>query len=126
MVNDTQTSLESHVDSHLVLRDSVHGGRHEGSLESDALGDGGVECYLGGREANVARHQQEVIVRKTAVLGSIHELVDIETIGSLVFLEHIEGGGVVKHLAGAEGVESSHCECNTQMAGGKKRTRSKT
>ena len=43
VVDDTQATLQSHVDSHLVLGDGVHGRRQERSLESDALGDRRVE-----------------------------------------------------------------------------------
>ena len=43
VVNDAKTTLQGHMDGHLVLSDSVHGGRHKGSLESDSLGDRRVE-----------------------------------------------------------------------------------
>lgn len=102
MVDDTETTLEGHVDGHLVLGDSVHGGGDKGSLEGDALGDGRVEDDFRGREANVAGQQQEVIVGQTAVLGRVHELVEVEAIVRLVLLEDIESGLVVKNV-GARG-----------------------
>ena len=43
MVDDTQSTKKGNVDGHVVLSDRVHGRRDEGSLEGDALGDGGVE-----------------------------------------------------------------------------------
>jgi len=51
VVNNTETTEESHVDGHVVLGDSVHGRREEGSLEGDALGDGRVKGDLVGGEA---------------------------------------------------------------------------
>lgn len=108
MVNDTKTTLQSHVDSHLVLGDGVHGGRNEGSLESDALGDRSIERHRRGSEANVAGKQQEVVVGKTTVLGSIHELVEIESIVALVLLEDVEGCGMVEDLGST--VEGRHCD----------------
>lgn len=108
MVNDTKTTLQSHVDSHLVLGDGVHGGRDEGSLESDALGDRSIERHRRGSEANVAGKQQEVVVGETAVLGSIHELVEIESIVALVLLEDVEGCGMVEDLGST--VEGRHCD----------------
>lgn len=57
VVNDTKTTLESHVDGHLVLSDGIHGGREEGGLEGDALGDGSIETDFRGSKANVARKQ---------------------------------------------------------------------
>lgn len=99
VVNHTKTALESHVDGHLVLGDSVHGGRDEGRLKRNTLSDGGVERHLGGSEANVAREQQEVIVGQTAVLGRVHELVEVEAILGLVLVEHLQGGRVVEDLS---------------------------
>ena len=107
VVDDTEATLQGHVDGHLVLGDSVHRRRDEGGLEGDALGDGGVEHHLGGREANVPRQQEEIIVGQTAVLGRVHELVQVQAIPHLVLLEHIERRGVVKHLGG--GVDGCHC-----------------
>lgn len=116
MVNDTETTLQCHVDSHLVLSDSVHGGRHKGSLKCDALGDGGVELDSGGREANVTRQQQEVVVGQTAVLSGIHELVNIEAIAGLVLLEELKSLGVVEGLGGRSAVDARHdCEEEERM-----------
>lgn len=103
VVDDTNTTLKSHVNGHLVLRDSVHGGRHEGSLEGDTLGDGRVENDLGSREANVSWQQQEIIVCQATMLGGVHELVDVEAIMSLVVLEQLECLGVVEDLGSVDG-----------------------
>ncbi|KAI6769888.1 hypothetical protein HG530_004517 [Fusarium avenaceum] len=97
VVNNTKTTLESHVDGHLVLRDSVHRGRDEGGLEGDTLSDGRIERDFRGSEANVAGEEQEVIVGKTTVLGCIHKLVDVEAILHLVLLQHLEGCGEVEN-----------------------------
>jgi hypothetical protein len=86
VVNNTKTTLESHVDGHLVLCDSVHRGRDEGGLEGDTLGDRRIERDFRGSEANVAGEEQEVIVGKTTVLGCIHKLVDVEAILHLVLI----------------------------------------
>ncbi len=106
VVNDTKTTLKSHVNGHLVLGDGVHGRRHKGSLERDALGDVGVKGDLGGREANVAREDEEVIVGQATVLNGVHELVEIEAIEGLVLAEHLEGSLVIKDLGS---VDLSHC-----------------
>lgn len=106
VVNDTETTLESHVNSHLVLSDSVHGRGHKRRLDGNALGDGGVKDHLRGREANVARQQQEVIVGQTTVLGRVHELMEIKAIVGLVLLEHLQGSGVVKRTS--ESVDGRH------------------
>ena len=106
VVNDTKAALQSDVDGHLVLGDGVHGGRDEWGLEGDTLGDGGIESHGRGSEANVTRQQQEVIVSQAAVLGGIHELVEVKAIASLVLAEHVEGRAMVQDLGGA--VESGH------------------
>lgn len=105
VVDDSKTALQSHMNGHLVLGNGVHGGRHEGGLESDTLGDGGIKRHLRGRKANVARQQQEVIIGQTAVLGRVHELVDVKAILGLVLVEHVEGGGVVEDLGGGAAAE---------------------
>jgi hypothetical protein len=51
VVNHTQTTKEGNVNGHVVLGDCVHGRRDKGSLERDALRDGGVEGDFGGGEA---------------------------------------------------------------------------
>lgn len=106
VVDDTEATLKSHVNGHLVLSHSVHGRRDKGSLEGDALGDVGVEHDLGGGEANVARKDEEIIVGQATVLDSVHELVEVETIEGLVLLEHLEGALVIKDLGPVDG---SHC-----------------
>lgn len=103
VVDNSQTALQSHVDGHLVLSDSVHGRRDEGGLEGDALCDGGIKRHLRGRKADVAGQQQEVIVGQTAVLGRVHELVEVEAILGLVLVQHVESRGVVEDLGVAAG-----------------------
>lgn len=118
VMDDTDTTLESHVDGHLVLSDSVHGRRDKGSLECDALGDGRVEDDLRGREANVAREEEEIVVGQTAVLGGVHELVEIEAIERLVLLEHIKGGLVVEDLRTGRSNHFEGCEEGGGSGGG--------
>lgn len=43
VVNDTQSSLQSHVDSHIVLSNGVHGRGDEWGLEGNSLGDWRLE-----------------------------------------------------------------------------------
>ena len=72
---------------------------------------------LGGREANVAREDEEVIVGQAAVLDGVHELVKIEAIEGLVLLEHLEGALVIKDLGS---VDLSHCVVCRQRKGERK------
>lgn len=51
VVNNTQTTEQSHVDSHVVLGDSVHGGGQKGSLQGDTLGNRGIQGDIGSGEA---------------------------------------------------------------------------
>lgn len=51
VVDDTQATQKSHVNGHVVLGDSVHGRRQEGSLQCDTLGDRGVQRNIGSRKA---------------------------------------------------------------------------
>lgn len=51
VVDNTQTTEQSHVDGHVVLSDGVHGGRHEGSLQGHPLGDGGIQNDVRSGEA---------------------------------------------------------------------------
>ena len=108
VVDDTKTALQGHVDGHLVLGDGVHGRGHEGRLEGDALGDGRVESDLGGGEADVSRHHEEVIVGKTAVLLRVHQVLDIEAIAGRELLEVLDSGPEVANLDSS--VDGGHCE----------------
>lgn len=51
VVDNTQTTEQGHVDSHVVLGDGVHGRGQKRSLQGDALGNRGVQADIGGREA---------------------------------------------------------------------------
>lgn len=53
VMDDTQTTEQSHVDGHVVLGDGVHGRGKKRSLQRDTLGHRGVQSDLGGREACV-------------------------------------------------------------------------
>lgn len=91
VVDNTQTALQSHVDGHLMLGDRVHGRGQEGRLQGDALGDGRVEVDLGGGEADVARQDQEVVVRQATVLLGVHEVVNAEPITVRVLRQVLDG-----------------------------------
>lgn len=99
VVDNTETSLESHGDGHLVLSDGVHRRGDEWSLEGDALGDWGVEGDSGGWKANVAWEDEEVVVGEASVLVGVEELGDIQSITDLVLvLEDLQGLGRVEDL----------------------------
>lgn len=99
MVDNTETSLESHGDGHLVLSDGVHRRGDKWSLEGDALGDWRVEGDGGGWEANVAWEDEEVVVGEASILMGVEELGDIESITDLVLvLEDLQGRGSVEDL----------------------------
>src|ERR1700712_2522905 len=53
MVNDPQTSLQSHVCSHLMFGDGVHGRRDKGCLKRYALGNRGIKDDFGRCKTNV-------------------------------------------------------------------------
>ena len=42
VVDNTQTSQQSHVDGHVVLGNGIHGGREKGGLEGETPGDLGI------------------------------------------------------------------------------------
>lgn len=50
VVDDTQTTEQSHMNGHVVLGDSVHGGGQQRSLQRNTLSDGGVQNGIGSRE----------------------------------------------------------------------------
>lgn len=98
MVDDTETTLEGHVDSHLVLGDRVHGRGHERGPEGNSLRNGRVERDLRSREADVAGKHEEVIVGKTAMLPSVHQLRHGKAILGLKLLEVLHRGPEVPDL----------------------------
>lgn len=96
VVDHTNATKKGHVDSHVGLGNGVHGRGGEGGLEGDVAGELGGHVDLGGREANVARQEQEVVVCLTAHLLLVQKLVDGDTILGLILLEQLEGlGGVL-------------------------------
>ena len=97
-----------HRDSHLALRDGVHGTTHERCLEHDVSGDPALGDDLVCTEIDVPRQEEEVVVGEAAVLTFVHELLDGEPIVSLVGLEVLDGGGGVEVFCrhGAGGRES--------------------
>ena len=96
VVDNTNTALESDLDSHLVLGDGVHGGGYKGRLEGDALGDGGIKVDSRGGEANVTGQQEEVVVGQTSMDLGVHEVLNTEPITALVLLEDLLGLGEVQ------------------------------
>lgn len=51
VVDNTKTTEQGHVDSHVVLGDSIHGRGQKGSLQRNTLGHRGIKGNIGGREA---------------------------------------------------------------------------
>lgn len=98
VVNDTQTTLQSHMNGHFMLGDGVHGRRNEGRLQDDVLGNGRIERDLRGSKANVARQDEEVIVRQTTASLCVHQLLNGEPISGLILLEELDGLGVVEEV----------------------------
>jgi len=98
VVNDTETTLKSHVDGHVMLGDSVHRRRDKGCLKRDTLGDGRVEADGRGREANVAGQQEEVVVSETTLHLGVHQILNTEAITALVLLQVLLSLGVVEDL----------------------------
>lgn len=54
VVNNTDTTQESHVDSHVLLSDGIHRGRQEGALHGDLLGQFRLQLHLRSREVDQA------------------------------------------------------------------------
>ncbi len=63
VVNDPQPTLQGHMNCHFMFCDSVHRRRNEGRLQGNVPGDWRFKRDFGGRETNVARHNEKVIVR---------------------------------------------------------------
>lgn len=119
MVDDTQTTEQSHVDGHVVLSDSVHGRRQKRSFQRDALGNGGVQSDIGGREAYISQilldrarksriwgrltdvtgEDEEVIVGQSSVLVGVQKSVHVQPILRGIGLRNLNGLGVVLDLS---------------------------
>jgi hypothetical protein len=84
VVDDTDTAQQGHVNGHVVLGDGVHGGRCEGRLQGDVAGQLGGKVDIAGREANVAREHEKIVVGQPSRLGLVHEVVDRDTIFAAV------------------------------------------
>lgn len=59
VVNDTQATEQSHVDSHVVLGDSVHGRGQKGGLQGDTLSNRGIQGDIGGGEACIGQKMSD-------------------------------------------------------------------
>lgn len=90
VVDDADSSQQSHVDGHVVLGDGVHRGRGEGRLEGDVARQPGAEIDVAGGEANVAGQHEEVVVCQTARLGLVHQIVYRNAIFASVGLEDFQ------------------------------------
>lgn len=100
VVNNTQTSLQCHMDSHFVLGNGIHGGRHERGFEGDALGDGRLEDNLGSSETNVTWKDKEIVVSQTSMSFRIEQRLDIEAIAFFILFEDLEGLRMVENGGG--------------------------
>lgn len=109
VVNNTETTLESHGDGHLVLSDSVHRRRNEWGLENNSLGHRRLEADRGCWESNVAGENQEIVICKTSVLLRVEEALNIEAIAGLVL--------VLQDLQGLARIEGLLALCETQSSG---------
>ncbi len=108
VVDDTETSLESNGDGHLVLGDSVHRRGDKWSLEGDALGDWGLEGDARGWKVDGAWKDQEVVVGETTVLVGVEELMDGESIRAVL------GVVLLQDLQGSGGIEGPLALCEAQ------------
>jgi len=90
VVDNTQTSLQSHMDSHLVFGDGVHGRGHERNLKGDALGDWGVENNLRSCKSDIAREDEEIIVGQSAVIFGVDQALDIESVAILILGQDVK------------------------------------
>ncbi len=63
------------------------------------------------RLTDIAGQDEEIIVGQTAMLGGVHELMEIKAILGLVLVEHIKSLGVVKELGSTVESSSSHFVC---------------
>ena len=98
VVDNPQTTLERHVNSHFVLGNGVHGRRKERGLQGDPLGHGGVQGHLGSWKPDVARQYKEIIVSEAATDFGVYQIIDAETIAAFVLLEDFPCRTVVENL----------------------------
>jgi len=104
VVDDPETSVKGDGDGHLSLGDGVHGGREEGAVEGDLLGDFGLEGDFRGGKIDLSGQDQEIVVGQSSlsVPPGVHQLSQRETVPGFVLFEggqglvgREEGGGHV-------------------------------
>ena len=78
-------------DSHLALRDGVHGRAHERRLEHDVARDAALRADLLRREVDLAGQEEEVVVREPAVDARVHQVGDGEPVRAFVALQDLDG-----------------------------------
>lgn len=80
VMNDTNATQESHVDSHVLLGNCVHRRRQKGALHGDFLGQLRFQLNLGGREVDQTRQNQKVIVSQTTEVGGVNQRLNIQAV----------------------------------------------
>jgi hypothetical protein len=94
-----------HVDRHLNLGDGVHGARQERGPQGDLLCDFGVEQHARGREVNVARQEQKVIVGQTTLLAMEQAVHGQAVLIGVHGAAHFAAGSSAPRLVERKGVE---------------------
>lgn len=95
VMNNTQSALQGHVNCHLMLSDSVHGGGNKRSSQGDALRDWGFQVDIGSCKANITWQDEKVVVCQAAMLLRVDKRLDIKSIAFLVLTQGLESLGVV-------------------------------
>jgi len=72
VVDDTDTTLKSHGNSHFVFGDGVHGGGDQGDVKLDVAGEHGGKVYVIDAKVDGAREQDNVVVSVSAVALDKH------------------------------------------------------
>ena len=90
-------------DSHLALRDGVHGRAHERRLEHDVARDAALRADLLRREVDLAGQEEEVVVRESAVHARVHQVGDGEPVRAFVALQDLDGVRGVEEGVGVGG-----------------------
>ncbi|KAH3665718.1 hypothetical protein OGAPHI_003906 [Ogataea philodendri] len=67
VMDDTDTSQKGHVDGHVGLGDGIHRRRNERGLQSDFLGQLGLQIHNACREVNLTWQNKEIVVCETSV-----------------------------------------------------------
>lgn len=123
VVNDTESTLQSNVNSHIMFSNGIHGGGDKWSLERDPLGDWRIENDFGSSKSNVTGKNEEIIVGQASVLLGVEEGLDIQSIALFILFKDLKSLGAVQKLIGRAKVSGSrlrvavcvrHLECGKE------------